>query len=205
MTVVRFAVLTLCAVGLAACAYAGARLIGWIPPGKLPPYPGWVAIHFIASTLFCLVAPLQLWTTLRTRRPALHRAMGRFGVGLGAIMAVSGLLMVNTIPGRPISEIMFMTFLFGVYGAFLGLGVRAAMARDFEAHRAWMVRMTAIALTPMTQRLIFPILAGSVGIDGLDTFWQLFVSAAWLAVVANMTTAEWWLRRATDRRPFALS
>lgn len=200
MTVVRFAVLALCAVGLAASAYAGARLIGWIPPGKLPPYPGWVAIHFIASALFCVLAPLQLWTTLRTRRPALHRAMGRVSIGLGGVMAASGLMMVHTIPGRPISEIMFMTFLFGVYGAFLGLGVKAAMAREFNAHRTWMVRMTAIALTPMTQRLIFPIFAGGVGIDGLDTFWQLFVSAAWFAFVVNLSAAEWWLRRGDQRR-----
>lgn len=57
-----------------------------------------------------------------------------------------------------------------------------------------MTRMTATALTPVTQRLVFPPMAAAIGVDGLDTFWQIFVSAAWIAWALNMTVAEAWLR-----------
>jgi hypothetical protein len=87
---------------------------------------------------------------------------------------------------------------FLVWAALLALGFRAALARDIPTHRAWMVRMTATTLTPLVQRLVFPLFAVSVGIDGLATFWQLFVSAAWIAWGINLTLAEAWLR---GRRP----
>lgn len=195
MKLLRFAVLGLSAVGIAACAYASARLLGWIPPGKLPLYPPWAASHFVAVSLFLVLAPLQLWPRLRARRPALHRAMGRVTVPISAVMAVSGIAMVYTAPGRPISELIFMTVFFLAYVAFLALGVRAAVGRNFADHQMWMVRMVATALTPITQRLVFPPLAAAIGIDGLETFWQVFISAAWMAWALNMSVAEAWLRR----------
>lgn len=205
MTVVRFAIIALCAIGIAACAYASARLIGWVPPGKLPLYPSWVGLHFASAAAFCLVAPLQLWPSLRARRPGLHRGFGRVGVAIGSLMAISGLAMAYTSPGRPVSETIFMTVLFLAYVGCLGLGLRSALTRDIPAHREWMIRMTATALTPVTQRVIFPGLAATIGIDGAETFWQIFISAAWIAWAVNLTVAEAWLRgvrvgSATDRR-----
>jgi hypothetical protein len=88
-----------------------------------------------------------------------------------------------------------MTAIFGVYAACLALGVRAALARDFAGHRAWMARMIATGLGAVTQRLVFPPLALAVGIDGRDTFWQVFISAAWIAWALNMALAEAWVRR----------
>lgn len=201
MKVVRFCVLGLAAVGIAACAYASARLAGWVPVGKLAPYPAWVASHFVSATLFVLLAPLQLWPRLRSARPALHRAVGRVAAGVGAVMAVSGVAMVYASPDRPVSERIFMTLFFTAYLAFLALGVRAAVRRDIPGHRAWMIRMTATMFTPVTQRLIFPVLAGSIGIHGMDGFWQLFVSAAWMAWALNMSVAESWLGRGVRRTP----
>lgn len=196
MKVLRFAVLGLCVLGIAICIHALARLAGWVPPGKLPLYPAWTSVHFVTAAMFVVIAPLQLWPRLRARRPAIHRALGRVGVGLGALMAVSGVAIAYAAPARPVAEQIFMTAFFGGYAALLGLGLRAALARDIPAHRAWMVRMTATTLTPLTQRLIFPFLAAGLGIDGLATFWQLFVSAAWLAWALNMVVAEAWLRAA---------
>lgn len=199
MKLLRFAVPGLCAVGVAACAYATARLLGWVPVGKLAPYPAWTAIHFVSATAFAVLVPLQLWSGLRSRRPSLHRAMGRVCVAVGAVMALSGVAMAHATPDRPLSERIFMTAFFLAYAAFLALGLRAAIARDIPAHRAWMARMTATALTPVTQRLVFPIFAAGLGIDGLDTFWQLFVSAAWIAWALNMSVTEAWLRRPAAR------
>jgi hypothetical protein len=145
-----------------------------------------------------------LWPRLRAGHPKLHRAFGRTGVAIGVVMALSGLAVVYDAPDRTISELILMTA-FGLASlALLALGFRAALVRDFAAHRAWMVRMTACALTPVTQRVIFPAFAAALGIDGLQTFWQLFVSAAWIAFAINMTLAEALLRRGRSaQRPTA--
>jgi uncharacterized membrane protein len=193
--VLRFAVPALCLLGIAVCIHALARVVGWAPPGKLPPYPAWASIHFLTAAGFAVLAPLQLWAGPRTRRPSIHRTLGRVAVALGALMALSGLAAVYTAPDRPVSELIFMTALFLSYGAMLGLGVRAALVRDFAGHRAWMVRMTATGLAALTQRLLFPLFAVGFGIDSLATFWQLFVSTAWLAWGLNMVVAEAWLGR----------
>jgi uncharacterized membrane protein len=203
MKLLRFATLGLAAVGVAACAYASAKLLGWVPPGKLPPYPNWAHSHFATATTFTGLALLQLWPRLRARRPALHRALGRTTAVVGAGMAVSGIALVYTAPGRPVSELIFMSTFLLAFGALLALGVRAAVRGDFVAHRAWMVRMVATAFTPVTQRLVFPPFAAAIGIDGIDTFWQLFTSAAWIAWALNMTVVEAWLRRGY-RAPQAL-
>jgi uncharacterized membrane protein len=204
MTVLRFALPALCLVGVAACAYASARLVGWVPPGKLPLYPSWVATHFATATIFAVIVPLQFWRSLRARRPAVHRALGRAAVACGAAMAVSGLATVYAVPDRPVSETIFMTAIFAAYAAFLALGVRDALARDIAGHRAWMARMVATGLGAVTQRLVFPPLAAAVGIDGRETFWHVFVSAAWIAWSLNMTVAEVWIRGGLrPRRPLA--
>jgi uncharacterized membrane protein len=200
MKLLRFATVGVVVVGVAACAFAAARLVGWIPPGKLPPYPAWAGWHLASATLFAGLALLQLWPRLRARRPALHRAVGRVAVVVGGVMAVSGIALVYTAPGRPVSELIFMSTFFVGYFVCLGLGVRGAVARDIAAHEAWMSRMFATALTPVTQRLVFPPLAAAIGIDGLETFWQLFTSAAWLAWGLNMSVCEAWLRRQTAPR-----
>jgi hypothetical protein len=200
MKVLRFALLGLCLLGVGVCIHALARLAGWVPPGHLAPYPGWTAAHFVSAAAFTVTAPLQLWPALRAARPRLHRILGRAAVGLGSVMAVSGVAMVHLSPDRPITERIFMTTFFLAYAAMLVLGFRAAVARDIPAHRAWMVRMTATALTPLTQRLVFPVFAATLGVHGLDGFWQLFVSAAWIGWALNMTVAETVLRA---RRPVA--
>jgi uncharacterized membrane protein len=200
MKVLRFFVPGLCAVGVAACAYATARLVGWVPAGKLALYPAWAGSHFATASAFAILAPFQLWPGLRARRPALHRLMGRITAAIGAGMAVSGIAIVYTAPDRQVSERIFMTVFFAAYLAFLALGVRAAVARSIPAHQAWMVRMVATALTPVTQRLLFPPLAATLGVHGMETFWQLFVSAAWIGWGLNMLTAEAWLHGRPARR-----
>ena len=195
MKVLRFAVVGLAVFGVVACAIAMGRLAGVMPPSKLPPYPAWTAAHFVSAAAFMLIAPVQLWPAFRRRNPRTHRILGRLAVGLGVVIAASGVPIPFLAPDRPVSEQIFMSLFFAAFLTMLALGFRAALARDIPTHQAWMVRMTATALTPLTQRLVFPVFAVGIGIDGTATFWQLFVSAAWIAWGLNLTIAESWLRR----------
>lgn len=200
MRFLRFLLMVLCIGGLVACVHALGVLGGSFPTGKLPPYPAWTSIHFVAGIGFAALAPLQLWPALRWRSPGVHRTVGRVVVGTSAVMAVSGLAIAYLAPDRPISERIFMTTFFAAYLIVLTLGFRAAWVRDLAAHRAWMIRMTTLALTPLTQRVVFAAFAATLGVDGLVTFWQLFTSAAWIALGLNVAGAEIWLR-GTVRTP----
>jgi len=195
MNLLRFGFIGLCLYGAGACAYAALRLAGVVPPGKLPLYPDWTAIHFATATAFVILAPLQLWPALRARRPRVHRYLGRSAVAIGAVMAASGVAMAYASPDRPVSEVIFMTTFFLAYMAMLALGFRAALRRDIATHRAWMIRMIATAMTPVTQRVMFPAFAATIGIDGLDSFWQIFISVAWIAWGFDMAVAEALIRR----------
>ena len=200
MKVLRFAVVGLSLFGVVACSIAMGRLAGIAPPSSLLPYPAWTAAHFVSAAVFLVIAPLQLWPAFRRRNPRAHRILGRVAVGLGVVIAMSGIPIPFLAPDRPVAEQIFMSAFFAAFLVMLGQGFRAALARDIPTHQAWMVRMTATALTPLTQRLVFPVFAVTIGIDGTATFWQLFVSAAWIAWGLNLTVAEAWLRR-TARSP----
>lgn len=193
MKLIRFAVVGLALFGVAGSIIALLRLAHVAPPSKLPPYPAWTALHFGPAMVFVVLMSLQLWPGLRAARPRLHRLTGRVAVVVGAVMAAGGVAMVWLVPERPVSERIFMSVFFAAWSVMLGLGVRAARVRDFATHRAWMARMSATTLTPLTQRVLFPVLALSFGIDGLATFWQLFVSAAWIGWGINLVVAEAWI------------
>jgi uncharacterized membrane protein len=198
MKLLRFALVALCVIGVAVCLHALGVLAGAFPVGKLPPYPAWTAVHFASGIVFAMLAPLQLWPVVRRRSLRLHRIVGRTAVATGAVLAVSGVAIAYLAPERPMAERIFMTTFFAIYAGVLALGFRAALARDLAAHRAWMIRMTAVALTPVTQRVVFVAFAATLGVHGLDGFWQLFTSAAWIAFGLNVAGAEAWLRgRAT--------
>ncbi len=199
MKLIRFAVIGLTLFGVVACTIALLRLAHMAPPSKLAPYPAWTAAHFTPALVFVVLMSLQLWPGLRAARPRLHRILGRIAIGVGVVMAAGGVAMVWLVPDRPVAERIFMSVFFAAWTATLGLGFRAARARDIPSHRAWMVRMSATTLTPLTQRVIFPVFALSFGIDGTATFWQLFVSAAWVAWGINLTIAEAWLHGRTRR------
>ena len=193
MKLIRFGVVGLAAFGVVACTMALLRLAHVAPPSRLAPYPAWTALHFAPALVFVVLMSLQLWPGLRTARPRVHRLTGRVAVAVGGVMAASGVAMVWLVPDRPVGERIFMSVFFGAWTVMLGLGFRAAVARDFTSHRAWMARMSATTLTPLTQRLLLPLLATGFGVDGMATFWQLFVSAAWIGWAINLTVAEAWI------------
>jgi hypothetical protein len=56
-----------------------------------------------------------------------------------------------------------------------------------------MLRVTAAALGPLTERVIFPFFAAA-GIDSMVRFWDLFDTALWFSLAINLAVVEWWIR-----------
>ena len=161
-------------------------------------YPTWSIVHFVPALFFASILPFQLWPGSRRRYPRLHRKAGRMAVLAGFLFALTGLILPFVMPARPFSERAFMTTVSCLFLMLLARGVVAARRRDFTTHRVCMLRVTALSMSPLTDRVIFPFFAAA-GIDSLPRFWDLFMTAVWFSMVMNVLIAEWWIRRGIGR------
>jgi hypothetical protein len=153
--------------------------------------------HILGAAVYAVLGAFQFVPRLRRRHPAWHRRTGRVLAGAGLVVAGSALWLTLFYAPQPgTGDLLFgMRLLVG--SAMVGsivLGVRSARARDFGAHRAWMVRAYALALGAGTQVVTegFGEAAFGTGVVQGD----LAKGAAW---VINLAVAEWAIRRPATR------
>jgi len=120
---------------------------------------GWLLVpHILAGATAFLLGPVQFSTRLRTRRPRLHRLLGRTYVYSVLVAAVCALALAFT--RHPPQEIYFHTMMLVQAGAWIittGAALLTARNRQFQQHREWMFRSYAITLTFIATRLPQPI------------------------------------------------
>ena len=113
-----------------------------------------IGMHFAGGGILLLLGPLQLIEPLRRRWPAVHRWIGRLYALAAALAGIGGLafiVMKGTIGGMP------MNIGFAGYGALVVLAAvqtyRYGRARDLETHRAWAIRLYALAIGSWLYRM----------------------------------------------------
>jgi hypothetical protein len=127
-------------------------------PGLYEPYsPGATSalgLHFLAGGVILILGCIQLIAGVRARWPALHRWLGRIYVSAALLAGIGGLTFIlarGTIGGS------IMDVGFGLYGALMVVaGVqtfRYARARSLELHRAWAMRLFALAIGSWLYRM----------------------------------------------------
>ena len=151
--------------------------------GRFDAFPVALVAHILGAAVYAFGGAFQFVPRLRRRHLTWHRRAGRVLAGAGLVVAGSALwltLFYSPQPGT--GDLLFVLRLVfaSLLVAALVLGVRAARARDLDAHRAWMIRAYAIALAAGTQ-----VVTGGLGGD-------LGKGAAWLV---NLAVAEWIVRR----------
>lgn len=146
--------------------------------------------HVFASAVALLLSPLQFSTKLRSRRPRVHRVIGRIYLGVGvALGSLSGLYMAMFAFGGLISKAGF--FCLAVCWLLTGLGAYLAIrSGDVATHRRWVIRNVSLTLAAVTLRIYLP----SSMLMGIP-FEQAYPMIAWLCWVPNLLVAEWVLRR----------
>ena len=152
-----------------------------------------VVVHVTCAATYALLGAFQFATRFRRRRPGWHRASGRVLVVAGLGVAGSALWMTLFLPPQPGSGplLFVLRLIFGpAVIAALVLGVAAIRRRDIDAHRAWMTRAYAIALSAGTQ--VFTQGAGGAIFGHRPLVFDASSGAAW---VINLTIAEWAIRR----------
>lgn len=152
-------------------AYIFAFYLGAIPGGRLEQWNGNISglydknnhvalasmtAHLAMGAIVLLMGPVQLVAAVRTRWPALHRWLGRIYIVTSAVAGLGGLLFIvfkGTIGGA------VMNIGFGLYGALMVVAAfeawRHAVARRFDAHRAWAIRLFALAIGSWLYRMDF--------------------------------------------------
>lgn len=145
--------------------------------------------HIVAAPIALATAVFQLMPRLRARRPALHRTMGRV-YGLAILVAgLSALVMALNPNGGLLASLGFGALAI-LWIGFTTIGITRARAKDFTAHRRWMIRSFALTFAAVTLRLeLIPLTIMGMSYDEAIT-WLAYLS--WLP---NLAVAEWVLRR----------
>lgn len=101
-----------------------------------------VAAHLLLAVIIMLLGSLQLIPQIRTRLPVFHRWSGRLYLLAVVATSIAGLYMLfvhGTVGGLVLQVAQSLdAFLILV---FAGVALRAAMQRDFKAHRRWALRL----------------------------------------------------------------
>ena len=149
-------------------------------------------LHILPGLIFVVLGPLQFVKTLRSRRPRLHRLVGRIVLTSGLVTGVTALAMTSQMAIGGASE-RAATALFGLF--FLGALARAFVCirrRQVVLHREWMIRAFSLGLAVATIRPIVGAFFATQGITGL-TPPEFFGIAFWLGFTLHMIAAEAWI------------
>jgi uncharacterized membrane protein len=155
-------------------------------------------VHAVAASIFGVAGPLNFVLALRRRFGRMHRIAGRAFVGAGAVLAVSGLLLLARVEMQSTLLIDFVRGFFSLtLLVALGLAVVAIRARDIPRHRAWAIRAYAIGMGAGTISMVYLpiyILTGTPP-NGLTA--DVIYAVWWLL---NIGFAEWVIRRINRNR-----
>lgn len=156
--------------------------------------PWAIWFHMVFGAIALITGALNFRHALRRRRPAIHRKIGEWYVLSAIVGASAGLWLALFAFGGPANRLGFTGLALATLVT-TTVAYRHARARDFTAHRAWMIRSYAMILAAVTLRLQLPLLAATLG-----GFAPAYAIVAWSCWVPNLVAAEL-IVRATTRRP----
>lgn len=147
-------------------------------------------VHGSVGALALALGPFQFVERLRRMRPFWHRMSGRLYLMCILISGSTGLWLAFYTPGGlpATSGFFILAVLWLVTGA---LALRAVLKRDFDAHRAWMMRSYALTFGAVTLRIYLGL---GVPVAGIP-FDQVYGMAAWASWAVNLIFVEWVLLR----------
>ncbi|WP_269581665.1 DUF2306 domain-containing protein [Roseibium sp. Sym1] len=145
--------------------------------------------HIGVAPVALALMPFQFVSGLRSRRPALHRWLGRFYVSAVLVSGVAGIQLAFYTAAGSFAATGF-ALLAVIWLATTGAAFYFAMTRQFDRHRDWMLRSAALTFAAVTLRIYLAI-AMVADID-FDVAYPLI---SWLAWVPNALVVEAWLRR----------
>jgi hypothetical protein len=172
------------------------NLPGMYEPGKTIALIA-MAAHLATGGIILILGPIQLIDRVRRASPRLHRYIGRVYVFTSAIAGIGGL---GFILGKGTIGGSVMNVGFGIYGVLMVVAafetMRHARAGRFTIHRAWAVRLFALAIGSWLYRMDYGfwfIVMGKLG--HTPNFRGVFDDVmVFFFYVPNLVVAEMFLR-----------
>lgn len=122
--------------------------------GRSPVATAAIGVHFLMGAILLLLGPVQLSAAVRRWSIGTHRWLGRVYAGAALVAGAGGLIYIvgqGTIGGRA------MNAGFGLYGALMAMAAlrtyQTARVGKIEAHRAWGMRLFALAIGSWLYRM----------------------------------------------------
>ena len=108
-----------------------------------------LAAHLLCAVVVTLGGALQLMPAIRHRWPRFHRWNGRAFLSCAVAASVAGLLMVwtRTGSGGDLSQDIGISLSAVLIFVFAALALRYALARQFDVHRRWALRLFLVVNT----------------------------------------------------------
>lgn len=152
--------------------------------------------HMIVAPIALLIGPFQFFPSIRARRPALHRLMGKIYVAACLIAGVAALATAPYASGGPVAGIGFGTlavlWIVTTFGAW-----RAAVARKLELHKLLMTFSYAMTFGAVTLRLQIPFFL----MAGFPSYSAASVWLAYTSWMPNVIVVALWKMAAALRAP----
>lgn len=142
--------------------------------------------HITAGAICITSALIQFSSWILKRRKRIHILSGKIYVFVVLLVgAPSGLYMTFFAKGGYVERGAFLAMaIFWFFTTYKGF-VTAARDKNFVAHKYWMIRSYAMALTAVTFR-IYHIIFHELGMDGFNNY----SISLWISIVGNALLAE---------------
>jgi hypothetical protein len=162
-----------------------------------------IGLHFAMGGIILILGSIQLIDAIRIRFLTLHRWVGRIYVIASILVAIGGLVFIiakGTIGG------LVMNIGFGLYGLLMLVAAvetyRHAIAKNTDTHRAWALRLYALAIGSWLYRMDYGfwfLLADKAGHN--NTFTGPFdYIMAFFFYIPNLLVAEIFIRSQNNRQ-----
>jgi hypothetical protein len=163
---------------------------------------GMMGLHMAAGAALLLLGPIQFFTAREAGASGAHRWGGRVYAAAALLAGIGGLVYIarsGTVGGTP------MTAGFSIYGVLMIVAsvetVRHARAHRIVRHRAWAIRLFALAIGSWLYRMDYGVWLKAVhGPGHLHSFQGPFdVVMSFFFYVPNLIVAEALIRRQAVR------
>jgi len=152
---------------------------------QIPHYQVAFFAHVYTSLFTILAGFTQFSTWLRRKYTKLHRTIGKAYVFIILLLAgPSGLVLAYYAKGGFWSQLSFI-ILSILWLVFTFLAFRAALKKDFVAHKKFMFYSYALTLSAISLRLWKWIIANTIALPPHETY----IIVAWLAWTLNLIVA----------------
>lgn len=167
----------------------------------------WLAafyVHVFSSILVLLAGFTQFSKNIRSKYKSIHQWAGRVYVAnILLVTGPAGFILAIYANGGVTSKIAFMTLTI-LWWYFTYQALRFAINKDFDKHRAYMIRSFALTMSAITLRFWKMMIAHYFGLPPMD----IYRIVAWLGFIPNLLFAEYYifsLRNLLKKNTLALS